>query len=160
MKTATILLAAGKGARMKSAMPKVLHRIAGHPLVWHSLQAIKAYTDEPPVVIVGHGAEAVKEAAGKNVQFAVQAEQLGTGHAVMQAEGLLKGKTDLVLVLSADMPLFTPETLGNLVETQKGNSGPLAMLTVISEDPRGFGRIVRDDGGLATAIIEEADCTP
>lgn len=160
MKTATILLAAGKGTRMKSDIPKVLHRIAGHPLVWHSLQAIKAYTDEPPVVIVGQGAETVKEAAGKNVQFAVQAEQLGTGHAVMQAEGLLNGKTDLVLVLSADMPLFTPETLENLIETQKGNSGPLTMLTVISEDPRGFGRIMRGEGGMVTGIVEEADCTP
>lgn len=160
MKTTTVLLAAGKGTRMKSELPKVLHQVAGRSLLWHCLRAIEAYTDEPPVVIVGHRAEAVIEAAGENVQFAVQEEQLGTGHAVMQAEKMLKGKTDLVLVISADMPLFTAETLAGLVETHNENDGPLTMLTVISEDPRGFGRIVRNEGGLVTAIVEEADCTP
>lgn len=160
MKTTTVLLAAGKGTRMKSELPKVLHQVAGRSLLWHCLRAIEAYTDEPPVVIVGHGAEAVIEVAGENVQFAVQEEQLGTGHAVMQAEKMLKGKTDLVLVISADMPLFTAETLAGLVETHNENDGPLTMLTVISEDPRGFGRIVRNEGGLVTAIVEEADCTP
>ncbi len=160
MKIATVLLAAGEGTRMKSNTNKVLHPLLGKPLVWHSLQAVKAVTPEPPVVVVGNGAESVREVVGDAAQFVVQAERLGTGHAVMQAEDVLRGKADLVLVAYADMPLLTAETLQKLVEAQQANSGPVTMTTIIAEDPRGFGRVVRGADGSVQEIVEEAAATP
>lgn len=160
MKITTVLLAAGKGTRMHSKFPKVLHSLAGKPLLWHCLENIKTFTDQPPVVVVGHGSEAVQQAVEREARYVIQEDQLGTGHAVLQAESLLKGKTDLVLVVQGDMPLLSGETLGQLVETQKNNPGPLSLLTVIADDPRGFGRIIRDNHNLVTAIVEEVDCTP
>jgi len=119
MKITAILLAAGQGTRMKSDLPKVLHPIAGRPMIWHALEAIKRCTTEKPVVVVGHAAEAVTKYLGDSAKPVVQEPQLGTGHAVMQAEALLKGKTDLVVVCYTDMPLLRAESLQNLVETQK-----------------------------------------
>src|SRR3990172_2408569 len=119
MKVTAILLAAGQGTRMKSSLPKVLHSIAGKPMIWHALEAIKQATTEKPLVVIGHGAEEVTKYIGDTAQIVIQEPQLGTGHAVMQAEGLLKGKTDLVLVCYSDMPLLRGETLQKLVEKQK-----------------------------------------
>lgn len=155
MKVTAILLAAGQGTRMKSDFPKVLHPIAGKPMIWHALEAIRQATTEKPVVVVGHGAEEVKKYIDVSAECVLQDPQLGTGHAVMQAESLLKGKTDLVVVCYADMPLLRGETLKQLVETQKANKGPMSMLTVINEDPRGFGRIIRKADGTVAAIVEE-----
>jgi bifunctional UDP-N-acetylglucosamine pyrophosphorylase/glucosamine-1-phosphate N-acetyltransferase len=155
MRITAILLAAGQGTRMKSSMPKVLHPIAGKPMIWHALEAIKQSTNEKPVVVVGHGAEAVTKYLGDSVQIVLQEPQLGTGHAVMQAESLLKDKTDLVVVCYSDMPLLRGETLQALVEMQKKNSGPISMLTVHSDNPRGFGRIIRNIDGTVSAIVEE-----
>ena len=160
MKIVSILLAAGKGTRMRSKMMKVLHPLQGKPLVWHSIQQVGKVSQLPPVVIVGHQSEAVVAAVGDAADFIVQAEQLGTGHAVLQAKDHLAGKADLVLVVYGDMPLLRAETFGKLIETQKSNSGPISMLTIIEEDPRGFGRIVRNEMGLVDAIVEEVDCTP
>ncbi len=159
MKITSIILAAGQGTRMKSDLPKVLHPVCGKPMVWHALQAARVVSEETPVMVIGHGADGVREAIGDAVRFVVQAEQLGTGHAVQQAESTLKGDTDLILVSSADMPLLTGETLSKLVETQKENSGPMTMLTIVADDPRGFGRIVRADDGGVLAIVEEADAS-
>jgi bifunctional UDP-N-acetylglucosamine pyrophosphorylase / glucosamine-1-phosphate N-acetyltransferase len=155
MKITAILLAAGQGTRMKSALPKVLHPVAGKPMLWHAMNAIQQVTTEKPVVVVGHGADEVTAYLGETAQTVLQEPQLGTGHAVMQAESLLKGKTDMVIVCYADMPLLRGETLQKLVETQKQNKGPISMLTVIADDPRGFGRIIRRDDGSVDAIIEE-----
>ncbi len=155
MKITAILLAAGQGTRMKSALPKVLHPVAGKPMIAHALQAIQKSTTEKPVVVIGHGADEVKKYLGDSAQTVLQQPQLGTGHAVMQAESLLKGKTDLVVVCYADMPLLRGETLQKLVETQKNNTGPISMLTVISNDPRGFGRIIRNEKNTIQAIVEE-----
>lgn len=155
MKITAILLAAGQGTRMKSSLPKVLHPIAGKPMIYHALQAIRQSTTEKPVVVVGHGAEEVTKYLSDSAQTVLQEPQLGTGHAVMQAESLLKGKTDLVVVCYSDMPLLRGETLQKLVETQKNNTGPISMLTVISNDPRGFGRIIRKPDGTVEAIVEE-----
>lgn len=155
MKITAILLAAGQGTRMKSSLPKVLHSIAGKPMIYHALQAIQKSTTEKPVVVVGHGAEEVTKYLSDSAQTVLQEPQLGTGHAVMQAESLLKGKTDLVVVCYSDMPLLRGETLQKLVETQKNNKGPISMLTVISHDPRGFGRIIRKPDGTVEAIVEE-----
>ncbi|MBM3181064.1 MAG: UDP-N-acetylglucosamine diphosphorylase/glucosamine-1-phosphate N-acetyltransferase [Chloroflexi bacterium] len=155
MKITAILLAAGQGTRMKSSLPKVLHPIAGKPMIWHALQAIRHVTTEKPVVVVGHGAQEVTKYLDVLAQTVLQEPQLGTGHAVMQAEPLLKGITDLVVVCYSDMPLLRGETLGKLVETQKKNKGPISILTVVADDPRGFGRIIRTPDGSVESIVEE-----
>jgi bifunctional UDP-N-acetylglucosamine pyrophosphorylase/glucosamine-1-phosphate N-acetyltransferase len=160
MKVTAILLAAGQGTRMKSNLPKVLHSVAGKPMIWHALEAIKQSTTEKPVVVVGHGAEEVTKYLADSALTVLQEPQLGTGHAVMQAEAVLKGKTDLVVVCYSDMPLLRGETLQKLVETQKANKGPISMLTVIADDPRGFGRIIRKADGTVEAIVEEYVATP
>jgi bifunctional UDP-N-acetylglucosamine pyrophosphorylase/glucosamine-1-phosphate N-acetyltransferase len=160
MKVTAVLLAAGQGTRMKSNFPKVLHPVAGKPMIWHALEALKGSTTEKPVVVVGHGAEAVTKYLGDSAQTVLQEPQLGTGHAVMQAESLLKGKTDLVIVCYADMPLLRGETIQKLVEQQKNNKGSISMLTVIADDPRGFGRIVRKADGSVQAIVEDYVATP
>lgn len=160
MKITAVLLAAGQGTRMKSTLPKVLHPVAGKPMIWHALHAVAQATTEMPVVVVGHGSDEVKAYLGESAQTVLQEPQLGTGHAVMQAESLLKDKTDLVIVCYADMPLLRGETLKKLVQTQQHNQGPISMLTVIADDPRGFGRIIRKDDGTVEAIVEEYVATP
>lgn len=159
MNLAVVILAAGEGTRMRSALPKVLHPLAGRPLVTYSLGTAQELTEEPPVLIVGHGADAVEDAAGGDVTTVVQREQLGTGHAVLQARSVLAGRADLVLVSYADMPLLTAETLGRLVERQERNPGPITMLTLVREKPRGFGRVVRDQDDAVVEVVEEAVAT-
>ncbi len=159
MKTTSIILAAGQGTRMKSDLPKVLHPVCGKPMVWHALQAAQTVTDEKPVLIIGHGAEQVREAVGDAARFVIQEKRLGTGHAVQQAESTLKGESAFLLVSSADMPLLRAGTLSRLIAAQKANSGPITMLTIITDDPRGFGRIIRTEDGRVKAIVEEADAT-
>ena len=156
MKVTAVLLAAGQGTRMKSNLPKVLHAVAGKPMIWHVLQAVSQVSDEKPVVVVGHGADEATKYLADSALTVLQEPQLGTAHAVMQAEALLKGKTDLALVCYGDMPLLRGETLQKLVETQKNNEGPISMLTVIADDPRGFGRIIRRADGTVEAIVEES----
>jgi bifunctional UDP-N-acetylglucosamine pyrophosphorylase/glucosamine-1-phosphate N-acetyltransferase len=160
MKITAVLLAAGQGTRMKSDLPKVLHPLCGRPMVWHVLEALKPATTEKPVVVAGHGAEAVQKYLGEVSNCVLQEPQLGTGHAAMQAGPLLKGKTDLVIVTYADMPLLRGETFQRLVETQRLNPGPVTLLTVIADDPRGFGRIVRKPDETVQAIVEEYVATP
>jgi bifunctional UDP-N-acetylglucosamine pyrophosphorylase/glucosamine-1-phosphate N-acetyltransferase len=159
MKITAIILAAGQGTRMKSDLPKVLHPVCGVPMIAHSLAAGKAASSETPVVIIGHGADAVREFLGKKARCIVQDPQLGTGHAVQQAESTLRGKTDLVLVTYADMPLLSQQTLKRLVATQKASQGPLTILTVSAAAPRGFGRVVRNTDGSVQAIVEEEVAT-
>ena len=160
MDLSIVILAAGEGTRMKSDLPKVLHPLAGRPLVVHALQTARRLTDTKPVLVVGCGAEAVTSVAGDDIIAVEQAEQLGTGHAVLQARDVLRGRADLVLVSYADMPLLTVETLSRLVASQRHSSGPITMLTLMREDPRGFGRVVRDEGGAVIKIVEEAVATP
>jgi bifunctional UDP-N-acetylglucosamine pyrophosphorylase/glucosamine-1-phosphate N-acetyltransferase len=160
MKVTAVLLAAGQGTRMKSDLPKVLHPLCGKPMLWHVLEALRPVSTEKPVVIVGHGAEEVKKYVGYSAECVLQIPQLGTGHAVMQAESLLKGNTDYIIVTYADMPLLRGETFERLLETQRLNSGPVSLLTVIADDPRGFGRIVRKADGTVEAIVEEYVATP
>ncbi len=160
MKVTAVLLAAGQGTRMKSKLPKVLHLVAGKPMLWHALQSIRQSTTEKPIVVVGHGADQVVHYLGDSAQTVLQQPQLGTGHAVMQAESLLKGKTDLVVVCYSDMPLLRGETLQKLVETQKNNRGPVSILTVMTDDSHGFGRIIRKPDDTVEAIVEEAVATP
>src|SRR5215211_8629744 len=121
MKVTAVLLAAGQGTRMKSDLPKVLHPLCGKPMLWHVLEALKAVATETPVVIVGHGAQEVKEYVGDSAECVFQEPQLGTAHAALQAEPLLKGNTDIVIVTYADMPLLRGETFKQLLETQLRN---------------------------------------
>ena len=155
-----VILAAGQGTRMRSALPKVLHQVAGRPLVQYSLDAVAGLCDDTPVLVVGHAAETVRAEVGDAARYALQAEQLGTGHAVRMAQPLLKGNSDLVVVIYADMPLLSRETLQRLVDQQCANDGPITMLTIEVDDPRGFGRVVRAPDGSVQTIVEEAQCTP
>lgn len=160
MKISSVILAAGHGTRMKSDLPKMLHPLAGKPLVMHALSAAAALTDEAPVVVVGHGEDSVRKAVGGAARFAVQEKQLGTANAVQAAEGLLGSETGLILVTYADMPLLKTETLRRLVSMQVENPGPITMLSVVLDDPHGFGRVIRADDGRVLAIVEEAVANP
>jgi bifunctional UDP-N-acetylglucosamine pyrophosphorylase/glucosamine-1-phosphate N-acetyltransferase len=155
-----VILAAGQGTRMRSSLPKVLHPLSGRPLIQYSLDAVNGLTANPPVVVIGHGADSVRKAVGDAARFVVQQPQLGTAHAVMSAEQLLKDEADFLIVTTADMPLIRSETLSTLVDMQLTNSGPITMLTGFADDPRGFGRIVRGEDNSVQAIVEEAACTP
>lgn len=160
MRLTTVILAAGQGTRMKSAMPKVLHPLAGKPMVHYAVAAATEVTDILPVLVIGHGGDQVRAVVGDCARYAVQEPQLGTGHAVRQARNLLFGQADAVLVTYADMPLLTARSLARLIETHAASGAALTLLTVVAQDPRGFGRIVRGADGRVAAIVEEADCTP
>lgn len=155
-----VLLAAGQGTRMKSAMQKVLHPLCGRPMISYSLEAARMASTEKPVVVIGNGGDSVRRFLGDSARLVVQEPPLGTGHAVLQTEPLLRGHTDYVVVSYADMPLLRGETLRRLVEAQRENPGPMTILTVVSSDSRGFGRVLRTTDGNVQAIVEEAAATP
>jgi bifunctional UDP-N-acetylglucosamine pyrophosphorylase / glucosamine-1-phosphate N-acetyltransferase len=160
MLTKAVLLAAGQGTRMRSDLPKVLHPLLGHPLAWYALEASRQATQSQPVMVIGHAGEAVRQAFGDSADYVVQEPQLGTGHAVIQAEALLRSQADAILVTYADMPLVTTETLSTLVRKQQAHPGPITMLTVVVDDPRGFGRVIRKADGSVQEVVEEAQATP
>ena len=146
---------------MRSNVPKVLHPLRGLPLIEHTLRITQQTTGVRPVMVVGHDAEAVREAVGDRADFVIQAEQLGTGHAVMQAEAALRDDRSVhYLVLAADMPLIRPESLATLVARLTTTGAAVSMLTVVVDNPRGFGRVVRDAAGNVKAIVEEVACSP
>ncbi|MFA5665119.1 bifunctional UDP-N-acetylglucosamine diphosphorylase/glucosamine-1-phosphate N-acetyltransferase GlmU [Castellaniella sp.] len=155
-----VILAAGQGTRMRSAQPKVLHAIAGQPMLAHVLNTARALEPGRIVVVVGHGAEQVQQAfSGQGLQFALQQPQQGTGHAVMQAMPLLAGGADdACLVLYGDVPLVQASTLQALLRVR--GLGGLALLTETMADPTGYGRIVRDGRGRIMRIVEHKDATP
>ncbi|WP_042269116.1 bifunctional UDP-N-acetylglucosamine diphosphorylase/glucosamine-1-phosphate N-acetyltransferase GlmU [Paraburkholderia heleia] len=150
-----VILAAGMGKRMHSALPKVLHPLAGKPLLSHVIDTARTLSPRRLVVVVGHGGEAVREAVGApDVQFALQAQQLGTGHALAQALPLLDANVP-TLVLYGDVPLTRASTLRRLVDTA-GQNG-YGILTVTLDDPTGYGRIVRGAAGQVERIVEQKD---
>ncbi len=159
MNISAVILAAGQGTRMRSNLPKVLHLLLGRPMAWYALEAVRQVTGSMPVMVIGHGADEVRQTLGEQAEYVLQEPQLGTGHAVMQAEPVLHGKSDLVLVTYADMPLVRAETLGRLVAVAETQPGPISMLTVMAEDARGFGRILREANGQVSGIVEEAQAT-
>jgi len=158
MDFATIILAAGKGKRMKSDLPKVLHPINGRPMVYYVIETARKLGSDKIVLIIGHKKELViSETQGLNVEYVVQEEQLGTGHAVLQCAPVFKGYRGNLLVLSGDVPLLTPHTLQQLIEIQQRERSLASLLTTEMEDPTGYGRIIRDRKGFVTMIIEHKD---
>ena len=155
----TIILAAGKGTRMKSKLPKVLHKAAGKPMLQHVLDAAKGAGARRNIVVVGFGGEQVKEAMGEQAEFVVQAEQLGTGHAVRQAEPLLQDEKGTVVVLCGDTPLVTADLIANLYDGHKAAGAKATVLTAIMPDATGYGRIIRTAEGDVARIVEQKDAT-
>ena len=158
MKLGVVILAAGQGKRMCSHLPKVLHPLAGKPLLAHVLDAATRIGSARTVVVYGHGGEQVLQAMhARDCAWVEQSQQLGTGHAVLQAMPLLQ-ETDRVLVLYGDVPLVDPDTLVRLIEASRETA--LGILTVIMDDPTGYGRIVRDADGRILRSVEQKDGTP
>jgi bifunctional UDP-N-acetylglucosamine pyrophosphorylase/glucosamine-1-phosphate N-acetyltransferase len=156
-----VILAAGKGTRMKSALPKVVHALAGLPIIEHVVRTARALEARSTTIVVGHGAEAVQGAlAGyPDLQFVTQSPQLGTGHALLQAEPMLAGKAGTLLLLYGDVPLLETNTLVQLVERHRGRKAAATVLTAELPDPYGYGRIVRDEDGAIARIVEERDAS-
>ena len=158
---ATVILAAGKGIRMKSDLPKVLHPLLGLPMLSYtidlSLNEIKA---EKTIVVVGHQADQIEQKfTDSRIEFVHQDEQLGTGHAVLQALPALRGFTGTVLILCGDVPLVQVETLRSFIDTFWGNDSTLAVLTAVVKDSTGYGRIIRGEAGWLERIVEEKDAS-
>ncbi|MBE0501587.1 MAG: bifunctional UDP-N-acetylglucosamine diphosphorylase/glucosamine-1-phosphate N-acetyltransferase GlmU [Desulfuromonadales bacterium] len=158
-KCAAVILAAGQGTRMKSALPKVLHEIAGQPLVAWPVEQARLLGCEKISIVVGHGSDSVRNKLGAgDLQYAVQTEQLGTGHALLSAEASLSGFNGTVLLLCGDVPLLRQETLQQLLDLHHAEEAMVTVLTAQVNDPYGYGRIIRD-GKLVQAIVEEKDAT-
>ncbi len=156
-KLSVVILAAGKGTRMYSDLPKVLHKVAGKPMVKHVIDTAKQLSADQIHLIYGHGADLLKERlADEPVNWVFQAEQLGTGHAMQQAAPFFKDDENIVM-LYGDAPLITKETLERLVAAKPENG--IALLTVELENPTGYGRIIRENGSVV-AIVEQKDASP
>ena len=154
-----LILAAGQGTRIKSNLPKVLHKVCGKEMVNHVIDTMRKAEIDDINVIIGKGAELVKEkTASRNISYSLQEEQLGTGHAVKCAIDFLKGKKGVVGVFAGDAPLIKPETIEKLFETHNENNNQATLLSSIVEDPTGYGRVVRD-GEEVLKIVEHKDCT-
>ncbi len=153
----TIIMAAGKGTRMKSNKSKLVHKIYGKELVKRVAELAYKIGSDDVVAVVGHMREQVQEVLGDSVKYAYQDELLGTGHAVMQAAPFLEGKKGKVVVLYGDVPIIRPETLKKLIEKSVTSKEYATLLTAIYENPTGYGRIIRDEGGSVEEIVEEKD---
>ena len=155
-----ILLAAGQGTRMKSDLPKVLHSLGGKALFLHALETAQRLGPERVAVVVGHGADAVRQAYnGNGVAWAIQDKQLGTGHAVLCAQEAFNGFAGEVVILSGDVPLIQENTLRAMIERHRRRNAAATLLTAVLEDPKGYGRILRDDQSNLTGIVEEKDAS-
>lgn len=154
-----IILAAGKGTRMKSKLHKVLHQVCGKTMVEHVLTQLQAADIQNIVTVVGYGADTVKDALGDQVRYALQKQQLGTGHAVMQTEDLLGELAGQTLVVSGDTPLFTAATFNYLFQYHEQHHAAVTILTSKAPDPTGYGRIVRNEIGIVERIVEQKDAS-
>ena len=155
----SVILAAGMGTRMKSKMPKVLHKVCGKPLSKWVIDASEAAGADKVCAVVGHKAETVKEVLGDVCEFALQAEQKGTRHAVMQAIDVIKNSKGEVVILNGDTPLITAETINKAIEYHKNNDNQATVITAILDDATGYGRIVRDNDGSVLKIVEQKDAS-
>ena len=154
-----VILAAGKGTRMKSKLPKVLHKVGGHPMLEHVMDAAEAAGCRDNVVVIGHGAELVRELVGSRARIALQAEQLGTGHAVLQAADTLQDFTGTVMILCGDTPLLEAEELKKFYAEHVKSGAAATVMSAMMEDPFGYGRILRDDNGDVAGIVEQKDAS-
>lgn len=154
-----IIMAAGKGTRMKSKSSKLVQKIYGKEMVKRAVENAKKAGIEDIITVVGYQKEQVMNVLGDKVKYAVQEEMLGTGHAVMQAAKYLEGKKGRVLVLNGDVPILRPETINRLLDKSIDNKEAATLLTAIYDDPFGYGRIIRDEGGNIEGIVEEKDAT-
>lgn len=155
-----VVLAAGQGTRMKSKLYKVLHPVCGKPMVEHVVNHIQSLDVSRIVTVVGHGAEKVREQLGDKSEYVLQAEQLGTAHAVAQAEALLGDLQGTTLVVCGDTPLIRPETMKALYDQHIAQNAKATILTAVAEDPTGYGRIIRDVEGNVAQIVEQKDASP
>ena len=158
MKLKTLILAAGKGTRMKSEMPKVIHKVNGVPMITKIIDTLSGLNPEENILILGHKKEEVLKVVGENCDYVLQTEQLGTGHAVIQAKEKLEGYDGDVMILCGDTPLLRESTLKSLYEYHKESGAVTTILTSIYENPFGYGRIVKEDG-LVKAIVEEKEAS-
>lgn len=158
MNLETIILAAGKGTRMKSKLPKVLHKVGGSPMLQHVIDAAKEAGSAREVVVIGSGAELVERTI-RGVEFVLQEEQLGTGHAVLMAKKNFETSEGTVLILCGDTPLLTGELLKNFTATHEGSTCAATVLTAKMPDSTGYGRIIRDAEGAFKKIVEEKDAS-
>lgn len=157
----TLIMAAGKGTRMKSDLAKVLHKINGRPMIHYVIDVAKQIDSQKIVLIVGHQKERViSECQEYNVDFAIQEEQLGTGHAVMMTQHIFDNYSGDLLILSGDVPLLTRKTLIKLINAHKESNAIASLLTANLDDPTGYGRVIRSNEGLVEKIVEhkDADC--
>src|SRR5580765_5401835 len=165
MDTHIVILAAGKGTRMKSARPKVLHRVAGQPMIDYVLARAAAIHPRSTVLVVGHQAEILTSALARHrgLNFVVQEPQLGTAHALLTTESALRGQTGTLVMLSGDVPLLSAETLKSLVDRHTSAEAAATVVTAVVDAPFGYGRIVRsstESGEQIARIVEEKDATP
>ena len=156
----TVILAAGKGTRMKSKLPKVLHRAAGKSMLQHVIDAAYAAGARRNIVVTGFGGDVVRTAIGDSVEYVEQCEQLGTGHAVLQAKDLLSGEHGTIMVLCGDTPLLTAELLARFHEEHVNAGAKATVLTAIMPNAKGYGRIIRRENGEVLKIVEHKDATP
>jgi len=154
-----IVMAAGKGTRMKSKNSKLVQKIYGKEIVKRAYENVKNAGVDDVIVVVGHQKEQVMQVLGENVKYVEQKEMLGTGHAVMQAVDLLKDKKGKIIAVYGDVPLLRPETIKKLIERSIEKSESATLLTAIYENPKGYGRIIRNTDGNVESIVEEADAT-
>lgn len=159
MSTAVVILAAGMGTRMKSDLPKVLQRVCGRPMVSYVVDVAHQLAGTRPWVVVGYRADLVRQALRETAEFVVQEPQLGTGHAVLQAQPALEGKADTVLVLYGDTPFIAVETLVAMLERHAREQAVATLLTFRPPDPLRLGRIVRDESGHVRAVVEFKEAT-
>ncbi|HEY4399450.1 MAG TPA: bifunctional UDP-N-acetylglucosamine diphosphorylase/glucosamine-1-phosphate N-acetyltransferase GlmU [Lactobacillaceae bacterium] len=154
-----VILAAGSGSRMKSTTPKVLHEVAGQPMIDWVLRAVEGLAPAELFTVVGVGAEQVVDYVGERSQFVLQAEQLGTGHAVLQTRAHLVDKDGVTLIMAGDTPMFRAETLAEFVAAHENTHNAVTVLTAFTEDPTGYGRIVRGDDDNVLKIVEQKDAS-
>ena len=157
--TYAVILAAGQGTRMKSKLYKVLHPVCGMPMVEHVTGNVEQLGVEKIVTVVGHGAEKVQQQLGDKSEYALQAEQLGTAHAVQQTASLIEGLEGTTLVVCGDTPLIRPETMQALLDQHAETQAKATILTAIAENPTGYGRILRNSAGIVEKIVEQKDAS-
>ncbi|MBQ9572942.1 MAG: NTP transferase domain-containing protein [Acidaminococcaceae bacterium] len=158
-KLTAIILAAGKGTRMESSLPKVLHKVCGCSMLEHVLNAAEAAGCRDNVVVLGHGAELVREIIEDSARIVLQKKQLGTGHAALQAADILNTFTGTVMILCGDTPLLEAAELRKFYEEHIQSGATATIMTAMMDEPFGYGRILRDENGNVTGIVEDKDAT-